>query len=77
MDLVDQDQIFRVESDRVRYLQLHRASIETDSVVHTPRGFHQSNSTGRLRSVTSLEEACDLGQKAAIGLRKLTDDVVP
>ena len=92
MDLVDKDQIFRVEDDQVHYLQLRSASIETDSLVHTPIGFrqansasetrstqsfHQPNSAGRLRSVESLEEACDLGQKAAIGLRKLTDDAVP
>ncbi len=73
MGLVNHDQIFEVEEGTVRYLQLRRASIEADSFVHTPSGFRQSNSAGGLRSVSSFDEACELGQKAAVMLKELTD----
>ena len=80
MKLVPNDLIFKVEGNTVRYLQLRKALTETDALVQTvktPGGFHQPNSAGGLRTVDSLEEACELGQRAAIGLKELAANAVP
>ena len=80
MNLIPNSEIFKVEGDTVRYLQLRKALTETDAfvrtVLKTPGGFHQSNSAGGLRSVDSFEEACELGQRAAIRLRELAANAV-
>ena len=82
MELVPNDEIFRVEGDTIIYLHLRRALVETDSVVQTtaieaPEGLHQPNSAGGLRRVASAEAACELGQRAAMTLKELAQNAIP
>ena len=78
MDLIPNHQIFKIKGDTVHYLQLRQASIEADAFVTTAKGrgeFHQPNSAGGLRPIHSFEEACELGQRAAMRLKELTGAV--
>ena len=66
-------EIFRIEGDRITFPTLVDVSTYREEPVDlaAPEPFSQSNEPGGLRSVQSLDEVCEIAQRAATDTKRL------